>query len=391
MIIVWKHFIEQGLIDSSGFMEENKEIELRYGWTTGACATAASVGAFLLLMGEVRGSVMIMLPKNREAKFDLYSLERRTKTSAYAEVEKDAGDDPDVTHGAIIGVMVEIEADIDMTISFERGEGVGLVTKKGLPLEVGEPAINPLPRKMISDNLLRIAREYGFRGKVRVIVSVVNGEFLAEKTWNPRLGILGGISILGTTGIVRPYSCSAWIHSIHRGIDVAHAEKLSMIAGSTGKVSEETAKNEWGLELGSMIDMGDFVGGMLKYLRNKKLEFERIGIAGGLAKMTKLAQGSLDLHSKRSQVDFRLLSEWSLEEGQTAENALWIREVASSVFEVGERFGHAMVAEWIAKRARNIVERELCCRMRVYILVVSRSGEVLARSVAGKECNGRIE
>jgi cobalt-precorrin-5B (C1)-methyltransferase len=142
---------------------------------------------------------------------------------------------------------------------------------------------------------------------VDVEIAIPGGELLAAKTWNPRLGIIGGLSILGTTGIVHPFSCAAWIASIHRGVDVARAMGLRHVAGCTGSTSEDAVRAQYGLPLEAMLDMGDFAGGLLKYLRDHPVP--RVTIAGGFGKMVKLAQGALDLHSGRSQVDLDLLAD----------------------------------------------------------------------------------
>ena len=218
---------------------------------------------------------------------------------AEAGVVKDAGDDPDVTHGTTVIVRAEPGG---KGITFRAGPGVGTITKAGLPLPPGEPAINPVPRRMMEAE----AAALGF-ADVRLTVSIPGGAEIAQKTWNPRLGIDGGLSILGTTGIVRPFSCAAWIASIHRGIDVARAAGLSHVAGTTGATSEKAVQNMFALPDHGMLDMGDFVGGMLKYLVRHPIE--RLTIGGGFAKLTKLAQGATDLHSDRSQVDFAALAE----------------------------------------------------------------------------------
>jgi len=189
---------------------------------------------------------------------------------------------------------------------FAAGDGVGMITKPGLPIEVGEPAINPVPRQMMTDVVAELAARFDRAPDVLVTVSVPGGRELAQKTWNPRLGIEGGLSILGTTGIVRPFSCAAWIASIHRGIDVARADGLRHVAGCTGATSEATVQTLFALPDHAMLDMGDFAGGMLKYLARHPVE--RVTIGGGFGKMTKLAQGAVDLHSGRSQVDFDALA-----------------------------------------------------------------------------------
>ena len=154
---------------------------------------------------------------------------------------KDAGDDPDVTHGATIIATVKL-AETNSGVTFRAGQGVGMVTKDGLPVAPGEPAINPVPRQMMTAVIAEVADLHGAPGDVEIEISVPGGEELALKTWNPRLGIVGGLSILGTTGIVNPFSCSAWIASIHRGIDVARAEGLRHVAGATGSTSEAAVK-----------------------------------------------------------------------------------------------------------------------------------------------------
>ncbi|MEM7379072.1 MAG: cobalt-precorrin-5B (C(1))-methyltransferase CbiD, partial [Pseudomonadota bacterium] len=195
--------------------------QLRRGWTTGACATAACHAACLgLLRGTLPNTVRITLPRGERPEFTVVRGEL-SAYSATATVEKDAGDDPDVTHGALISV--HLSRNTLGTVRFFAGPGVGTVTLPGLPIAVGEPAINPVPRQMMTDTLAGLGAAHGVTTGWDVTVSVEDGERLAAQTWNGRLGIVGGLSILGTTGIVRPYSCAAWIHSIHRGVDVARA------------------------------------------------------------------------------------------------------------------------------------------------------------------------
>jgi len=280
----------------------SEERPLRRGWTTGACATAAAKAACAaLLTGRFPDPVEITLPGGRRTAFALATSELHRGWAA-AGVVKDAGDDPDVTHGALIMATVR-PGRAGSGITFARGEGVGLVTRPGLPLPPGEPAINPVPRRMIAAAIAEIA---GAGADFEVEIAVPGGEKIAERTLNGRLGILNGISILGTTGIVIPFSCSSWIHSIHRGIDVARAMGFEHVSGATGSTSEAAAQKFHGLEEVQLIDMGDFAGGMLKYLRDHPVT--RVTIAGGVAKMTKLAQGMLDLHSKRGAADLDALA-----------------------------------------------------------------------------------
>lgn len=277
---------------------EKPEGALRRGWTTGACATAATKAAYTaLLTGQFPDPVTITLPKGETPAFALV-LEETGDGWARAGIIKDAGDDPDVTHGATVIATVRRAGS---GISFKAGAGVGTVTKPGLPVAVGEPAINPVPRQMIRGVIAELGG-----GDVEIEISIPGGAALAAKTWNPRLGIQGGLSILGTTGIVHPFSCAAWISSIHRGIDVARAMGLSHVAACTGSTSEDAVQAHYALPIEAMIDMGDFAGGVLKYLKLHPIP--RITIGGGFAKMVKLAQGAMDLHSGRSQVDFEWLA-----------------------------------------------------------------------------------
>jgi cobalt-precorrin-5B (C1)-methyltransferase len=281
--------------------EDRPGPNLRRGWTTGACATAAAKAAMTALStGHFPDPVTIRLPGGERPAFAL--AQHALGEGAMAAIVKDAGDDPDVTHGALVRVTLRRLAP-GSGVVFRAGEGVGTVTRPGLPIPPGEPAINPVPRRMIAAALAEVEAS----PDIEVTISIADGERLAQRTLNGRLGIVGGLSVLGSTGIVVPYSCAAWIDSIHRGIDVARAMGIGHVAGSTGSTSEAAVQRLHGLDEVALIEMGDFVGGMLKYLRRHPVP--RVTIAGGVAKMTKLAQGMLDLHSKRGTADMAALAE----------------------------------------------------------------------------------
>jgi cobalt-precorrin-5B (C1)-methyltransferase len=277
---------------------------LRYGYTTGACATAATLAAAYRLLADLElDRVEITLPRGQQPAFRLEYC-RLTATGAEAAIVKDAGDDPDVTHGALIFAQVTLSEPPE--VRFHAGPGVGTVTRPGLPIPPGEPAINPIPRRMIAEHLLRLATEQGYRGGFEVTIGVGNGAELALKTLNPRLGIVGGLSILGTTGIVRPFSCSAYIASIQQAIEVARANGLTHIVACTGAASEQTLRSHYSLPDMALIEMGDFAGAVLKHLRRAPVP--RLTLAGGFGKISKLAAGHLDLHSRSSSVDLALLA-----------------------------------------------------------------------------------
>jgi cobalt-precorrin-5B (C1)-methyltransferase len=351
---------------------------LRRGWTTGACATAATRSALSALLGRgFLDPVEIILPGGQTPAFAL-AHEAAGDGWAEAGIIKDAGDDPDVTHGALVLARVEPGA-AGSGVSFAAGPGVGIVTKPGLPVAVGEPAINPVPRRMMIRVVSELAAAQRIARDFRVTVSVRGGEKLAEKTWNPRLGIVGGLSILGTTGIVIPYSCSAWIHSIRSGIDVARALGLTHVVGSTGDVSERAAMARLGLPPEAYIDMGDFVGGMLKYLRDHPVA--QVTVAGGFGKISKLAQGALDLHSARSSVDVHNLIQMLHElapDGYDAERA---REAASANEVLGIAADARLpLADLVALRAREAAQRIVGTKMRVDVLIVDRNGTIVGES-----------
>ena len=360
---------------------------LRRGWTTGACATAAAKAAYqALLTGAFPDPVTIMLPRGESPAFALARTELGPDW-ARASVIKDAGDDPDVTHGAeIVATVRRLPA--GSGTRFRAGPGVGTVTRAGLPIPQGETAINPVPRRMMGDALAEAAAALGATADAEIEISVPGGEELAGRTWNPRLGILGGISILGTTGIVVPYSCAAWIHSIHRGIDVARAAGLSHVAGSTGNISEQAAQQRFGLPEIALLDMGDFAGGLLKYLRDHPVP--RLTIAGGFAKLTKLAQGALDLHSGRSEVHLSYLAELAARSGADSDLQAAIR-AANTAAEALERSRAAGVplAMAVAEQAQKTAAEVLGdAPVTVDVLVVGRDGEVLAATNGGGEAHG---
>jgi cobalt-precorrin-5B (C1)-methyltransferase len=351
---------------------------LRRGWTTGACAAGAARAAFTrMLVGRFPDPVSIHLPRGGVASFPLALAEGGT-ARARAGIIKDAGDDPDVTHGALIVAEVAW-GEPGSGVRFVAGEGVGTVTRAGLPLPIGEPAINPAPRAMIRNLLFETAGENGAPSPdVTVTIAIPGGERLAEKTMNARLGIIGGLSILGTTGIVIPYSCASWVHSIHRGIDVARAAGLGHIAAATGTTSEQAVQRLYSLPDHALIDMGDFVGATLKYLRAHPVA--RLTLAGGFAKLAKLSAGHLDLHSTRSRVDIPALAEMLADLGadassvQTARSARGAAEILALA---GDR--RKALARAVAARAREVALATLSGRTVVEIAIVDRDGGFLAR------------
>lgn len=349
---------------------------LRRGWTTGACATAAVKAAFAALAGEgFPDPVTIRLPKGQTPSFALARRELGLSW-ARASVIKDAGDDPDVTDQAEIVATLRARGG-GAGIRFVAGEGVGTVTRAGLPIPPGEPAINPVPRQMITEVLEEGAIRAGHGLDLDVEIAIPGGAELALRTLNPRLGIVGGLSILGTTGIVIPYSCSSWIHSIHRGIDVARAAGLDHVAACTGSTSERCVQALYDLPDMALLDMGDFAGGTLKYLKRKPVP--KVTLAGGFAKLAKLAQGHLDLHSSRSTVAVAdLAAELARFDPQAADEAGGAVSAGEVLAIAGPH--RAALALRIALRAQERALEAAGGRVTLEAIVVDRTGAVLAHA-----------
>ncbi len=359
-------------------MSKTPKSELRRGWTTGACATAATKAAFAaLLTGIFPDPVAIRLPRGETPSFPLARAALHPDR-AMAAIVKDAGDDPDVTHGATI------EAELRLLpkgsgIRFRAGPGVGTVTRPGLPLPPGEPAINPAPRAMMQAVIAELAAAHGATEDVEIAISIPGGAEIAERTWNPRLGIEGGLSILGTTGIVHPYSCSAWIASIHRGIDVIRAARCDHAAACTGSTSEAAVKARYALPDFAFIDMGDFAGGMLKYLRRHPIA--RLSIAGGFGKLVKLAQGQGDLHSARSQVDFSRLAKMAEACGAEWDLKTAIAGANTAAEAIGLAQGRGLpLGDFVARAAQEQALILAEHRLAIEILAFDRNGKLIGHA-----------
>jgi cobalt-precorrin-5B (C1)-methyltransferase len=348
-------------------------LPLRRGWTTGACATAAAKAAYGALIGlGFADPVTIRLPRGGTAAFAL--AERRLGAGeATAAVVKDAGDDPDVTHGCLVRATVR-RSPPGAGVTFHAGEGVGTVTRAGLQLPPGEPAINPVPRQMMRDAVAELGGV-----DVAITIAIPGGEALAAKTLNARLGIVGGLSILGTTGVVVPYSCSSWIHSIHRGIDVARAAGLDHVAAATGSTSERAVRALHGLPEMALLDMGDFVGGTLKYLRRNPVP--RLSLAGGFAKLAKLAQGHLDLHSSCSRLDQAALARLAERHGATQGLAAAVAgaHTASEALALAEAAAFPL-GDLVAAEAQAVGRETVGPAVALEVIVVDRQGGIAGRA-----------
>ncbi|GGM02147.1 cobalt-precorrin-5B C(1)-methyltransferase [Pseudomonas asuensis] len=348
---------------------------LRSGFTTGSCATATSLAAArLLLLGEPSDALTIDLPKGEKTL--LLRIERceRTATGALASIIKDAGDDPDVTHGA--RVFAQVRLTTEPGLIFQAGPGVGTVTRPGLVLDVGEPAINPVPRQMMRHHLERLAHSCGYRGGFQVSIGIENGEVLALKTMNSRLGILGGLSILGTSGIVRPFSCAAYIASIQQAIDVARANGELHLAACTGNVSEAAMQAYFDLPEIALIEMGDFVGAVLKHV--KRVPVPRLSLCGGFGKISKLAAGHMDLHSRSSSIDLPWLAEQAASLGADAalQAAMGSCTTSQQALKLSHEAGYPL-ADHICRLAHNVALSKLPASTALDVFAIDRAGNLM--------------
>lgn len=314
----------------------------RTGFSTGACAAAAARAAMLgLATGHVPGEVESLLPNGTRVRFAVQDG-RCDAQQAHAMVVKFAGDDPDCTDGAHLTVDLRLLPGPAGSVTYVAGEGVGTVTMKGLGLEVGGPAINPVPRTNIADNLREAAPDLLAAHAVEVTISVPDGQVMAKKTTNARLGILGGISILGTTGIVRPYSTSAWRASVVQGVQVAATAGYGMVALTTGGRTETFAMTTLRgerpeLPAACFVQMGDFLRYALDESVAQGISLVVLGVMAG--KLTKIAQGETITHANRSEVDTDLVAEIGRRIGATPEDC------AAMAASETARFGAELMVE----------------------------------------------
>ena len=299
--------MEQGVVVSQGKL-------MRQGYTTGSCAAAASkAAAVMLLSGEETDSIILDTPKGITLTLDVLDI-LRGPGFARCAIRKDSGDDPDDTNGTLIYATVSVTdakipeeepvmqpqtasvEQLDERVEIWGGIGVGKVTKPGLSCKVGGPAINPVPRKMITQEVLTAMRQYGSKEALRVVIAVPDGPAIAPKTFNPRLGIEGGISILGTSGIVEPMSDRALIDTMYTEMDSRKANGYNDLLVFFGNYGADFTRDEMKLDISTAVTCSNFVGELLDYAVLKG--FESVLIIGHSGKLIKLAQGVMNTHSK---------------------------------------------------------------------------------------------
>ncbi len=362
---------------------------LRWGYTTGACATACTKAALLaLITGSPVSESVIRLPGGQIVPFNIHACEF-SAASARCATYKDGGDDPDVTHGAEIVSTVTLDTHDE--VRFLPGEGVGIVTLPGLSIPVGEPAINPVPRRMMQEAATAVLTQYGIKSGVNIRIGVTNGATIATRTLNSRLGIIGGISILGTTGLVKPFSASAYIASIEQGIDVALANGATEVVINSGGRSEKILQ-QWAPHLPAwcFIQYGNWIGETLAKIRASSPVVSTPPAIGGrpclqsfaigmmLGKAVKLAAGHLNTHSSESSWDKDFVTAMAISAGYSDAPESAIRQLNRAgrltelfPFQKDEPFYRALAAQ-----CRKVI-RQQTGELPFTVILVDASGQSL--------------
>ena len=352
--------------------------KLRTGYTTGSCATASSKAGILSIINQKKiEKIDILLPKGSDLEIKINSCEF-TKDSAKCSVIKDGGDDPDVTHGAEIFVDVQLTNNIG-EIDIDGGEGVGRVTKPGLGLEIGSAAINPTPKKMIVENVREVGEELLKKNGVSIKVSVPKGKELGPKTDNPRIGIMGGISILGTSGIVIPYSTASFAAAIRQQISVVNTMNDDNVVLTTGGRSEDYARKIIELPDHSFIQMGDFSGYTIKQCAKQGLK--KAYVAGFIGKLAKMAAGVKQTHVKGGKVDMKFLSELAKKCDANSDTVTKIlgANTARNVHEIIMEDKVEGFFDEVTKETYNQMRQHSEEKIPVEVILFDFDGEVLSR------------
>ena len=355
---------------------EAKPRGTRTGFTTGACAAAAAKAATrLLVAGAPLDAIETTLPNRDRVTFRLHRCQLGPGARvATCSIIKDAGDDPDCTHGAELVATVELRD--APGVELRGGDGVATVTKPGLGLEVGGPAINPVPRK----NIIEMVQEELAAGGAVVTISVPAGVEMAKQTLNARLGLVGGISILGTTGIVKPYSTAAYKASVVQAIDVAQTRGLAELVLTTGGKSEAYAMKLYpSLPEEAFIQVGDFIGTGIKHCARRGIR--RAIVVGMMGKLSKMANGKVQTHAAGSEVNMELLAALAGELGASSGVVGEIRaaNTARHVLELCQREGLTAITSLVCRRVSDSLRAHAGGALDVHANLVDFNGALLGR------------
>lgn len=359
---------------------------MRYGFTTGSCAAAAAkAAAYMLLSGRQKNTITIETPKGIPYTAEILEITRGEKAVQCA-VRKDGGDDPDITSGALIYAEVSLTDHTrtqatDTRIHIDGGIGVGRVTKPGLDQPVGNAAINHVPREMIAKEVLEVCDLMDYKGNLQVIISVPEGEAIAKQTFNPRLGIVGGISILGTSGIVEPMSNQALLDTIRVELNQRRAEGFDYIAVAPGNYGLDFMKKAYGYDLDKSVKCSNFIGVTIDMA--VECGFTRMLLTGHIGKLIKVAGGIMNTHSKEADCRMELLSAFAIHEGAGADVAAKIldcvatEEAVRLLREVGKQ---QEVMDYAMERIMFYLNKRAGGRMQIDCIMYDNTFGELAKS-----------
>ncbi|MDH3676721.1 MAG: cobalt-precorrin-5B (C(1))-methyltransferase [Nitrosopumilus sp.] len=359
-------------------VEKSDKKKLKTGFTTGTSATAGAIAALLSIIKQKKiQNIDVKLPKGNFLKIPIH-LCKFDKNNARCSVIKNGGDDPDVTHGA------EIIVDLILTekkneIEIEGGEGVGIVTKPGLGLEINKPAINPVPKKMIKENLMSTAGNLLSEKGIKITISIPKGKELGPKTDNPRIGILHGISILGTSGIVIPFSTASYAASIRQNLDVVVAMGNDTVVLTTGGRSEDFAKKIIDLPEHCFVQMGDFSGYSIQQCSKKNIK--KAYVVGFIGKLAKMAAGVKQTHVKGSKVNMKFLSELAknCKANETIIDTIQKANTARHVLEIIKENQIVGFFEQICEETFKQMKKHSDGKISLEVILFDFDGKILAR------------
>lgn len=358
--------------------------KLRCGFTTGTCATAAATAAVQMLLTQKNvDKVTVKLPKDNMLEIELKD-QNIGDTLASCCVKKDSGDDPDVTNGILIYAFVRLNN--TGVISIEGGKGVGRVTQKGLDCPVGGAAINSIPKKMITENVLSTLNSYGYEGGADILIEVPEGEKIAKKTFNPYIGIVGGISIIGTTGIVEPMSEKALVDSLKLEINIIKQRGYESLIAYPGNYAERFIDENLKINLSNRIKFSNYLGEVLDHA--VLLDFKEILIVGHIGKMVKLAGGMMNTHS--SNGDFRM-EVFACYAGLYGAAKEVIEEILSSVTTeqvleilIRENLLKQVISK-ISERALFYINKRADYKLRTSLIIYSNEQGLLSSNIIEEE------
>lgn len=361
---------------------------MRYGFTTGSCsAAAAKAAAYMLLTGKEKSKIIIETPKGILYEAEICDI-KRTEREVSCGVVKDGGDDPDVTSGFVVYAKVTLKEDRleEGQIFIDGGEGVGRVTRPGLDQPVGNAAINHVPREMITKEVLEVCCMTDYKGGLDIEISVPGGEELAKKTFNPRLGIVGGISILGTSGIVEPMSSQAILDTIKVELRQKKAEGRTIAAVSPGNYGLEFMKERYGYDLDKSVKCSNFIGQTIEMAMD--LGFESILLTGHIGKLVKVAGGIMNTHSKEGDCRMELLAAAALRQGVSRKGVIEILDCVSTeeALAVLKREGRLEpVMEELMNKIMFYLDRKTADKIKIECIMYSKEyGELAKSQGAGK-------